>query len=66
METTKSDEVAEWRGRLADALRACLAAADCLASRDETLKLQERVRALEDEGCAKGFMPAGNSRQAPL
>jgi len=58
MNATANDEIAEWRSRLAHALRAAFHAADRLASRAEMATLEERVRALESEGQSKGFMPA--------
>ena len=61
METPRTDEAAEWRSRLATALQDCLWAADRFATRAETMKLDQRVRALEEEGRSRGFRPDGRS-----
>ena len=63
MVTSEDVERAEWRRRLADALRECLMDADRLAARAETMELEERVRALEEEGRLRGFRPAAPSSQ---
>ena len=62
MDITKSEESAEWRSRLAHALRACLQAADRFATRAETTTLDQRVRVLEEEGRSRGFMLTDKSR----
>ncbi|WP_140885419.1 hypothetical protein [Muricoccus nepalensis] len=46
----------EWRGRVADALRAFLAAMDARRPAAE-IALHERIRALEHEGQERGLLP---------
>ena len=63
MDRTEPHDIAEWRGRLAQALQDCLWAADRFATRAETMKLDQRVRALEAEGRERGFRPDGKSNR---
>ena len=63
MVTGEDGERAEWRQCLAEALRDCLMAADRLAPRAEMMELEERVRALEEEGRLRGFRPSEPSEE---
>lgn len=50
----------EWQGRIADALRAFLAARDARRPAAEIALLRERIRALEHEGQERGLLPAAD------
>ncbi|MFC0387248.1 hypothetical protein [Muricoccus vinaceus] len=58
MAATDTLDFAEWRTRMAHALRRSSAAAAAYAPASEIRKLEQRVRALEQEGAARGFLPA--------
>ena len=56
-------DIDEWRGRMADALRASLAAMDARRPEAEIALLEERIRALEQEGRERGILPAADPRR---
>jgi len=58
MAATDTLDFAEWRTRIAHALRRSSDAAAAYAPASEIRKLEERVRALEQEGAVRGFLPA--------
>jgi len=58
MAATTHRNLAEWQGRLADALKAAYDAMGDRASAAETARLDQQIRTLELEGRERGFLPA--------
>ena len=58
MAVTDTLDFAEWRTRIAHALRRSSDAAASYVPASEIRKLEQRVRALEQEGRTRGFLPA--------
>lgn len=58
MDTTKVEDLAEWRSRLAAALKAAFQAMDAHTPAGEIRMRQARIHTIEDEGRLRGFMPA--------
>lgn len=66
MATTTIHDLAEWRHRLAQALKASFDAMDAHAPVATTSRLERRIRALEQEGRARGFLPAEGAQGSLL
>ncbi|WP_140885418.1 hypothetical protein [Muricoccus nepalensis] len=62
MTATTIHDLAEWRSRLAYALRVAFQADDAGLPAARIAALQERVRALEHEGRRRGFLPVDGAR----
>jgi hypothetical protein len=63
MPETRGDMMAEWRGRMVHALAAALTAMDARAPSAEIVMRHERIRVLEHEGRARGFLPAEGAQE---
>lgn len=59
MTPTTPDDLAEWRSRMAEALRASFEAMDAQRPSNKTVEWERRLRALEEEGRSKGFWRLG-------
>ena len=62
MAATDTLDFAEWRTRMAHALRRSSDAAAAYAPASEIREREEHVRALEQEGRTRGFLPADGQR----
>lgn len=55
-------DLAEWRSRLAAALRMAFEVMDARAPATEILMRQARIRTIEEEGRQRGFLPPDGAR----